>query len=31
MQTQEVIYTTYFTKMYKRLTTPQEVDEQVKN
>ena len=30
MQTQEVIYTTYFTKMYKRLTTPQEVDEQVK-
>ena len=30
MQTQELIYTTYFTKMYKRLTTPQEVDEQVK-
>lgn len=30
MQTQELIYTTYFSKMYKRLTTAQEVDEQVK-
>lgn len=30
MQTQELIYTTYFSKMYKRLTTIKEVDEQVK-
>lgn len=30
MQTQELIYTTYFTKMYKRLNTLQEIDEQVK-
>ena len=30
MQTQELIYTTYFNKMYKRLTTIKEVDEQVK-
>lgn len=29
MQTQQLIYTTYFTKMYKRLTTSREVDEQV--
>lgn len=30
MQTQELIYTTYFTKMYKRPTTIKEVDEQVR-
>lgn len=30
MQTQDLIYTTYFTKMYKRLNTLQEVDEQIR-
>ena len=29
MQTQEIIYTTYFTKMCKRLTTIKEVDTEV--
>lgn len=29
MKTQEIIYTSYFTKMYKRLTTLKEVDTQV--
>ena len=29
MQTQQLIYTTYFTKIYKRLTTSREVDREV--